>query len=432
MENTRHDVSRQNGVAPIQSLQAANLRAALQRAAAKPNGLLIGDKLIQRITGPVSITILKPPSNPSFYMPPIIFFGDVHYSTQGECEACNVDDGCYRISEDAFYQVFDHVATDEAPIDVYTESYMKEVKPNYYINKNGELSRTIEYFRRCAAWTASEKKRFPQPSCPTQHIRYQYGDPRHARMPQDGGAIFEHLLSIMHNDPDTTKKLIMDTPHPIIRKIGQYIIDAFYEFGVYDMSKLAILPMKYSNIMYELLMKIPPSYSRIRKQLEKMPKGFDPESIKFLIYESILNLPNMSLLSRWMADVYLFLRLFKVPTEGLSPALAIMYFGNDHAVTFTYFLQIKFNYEVIYHDELTAEQWLHSKKNNIHTYARCLVINKHIDVNHLLHTSERQLKHHASVKKKRNMSLKKEKKGGSTLPSVFKKGGRTTKNKRRD
>jgi len=362
-----------------------------------PNGLLVGDTLIKRITGPISVTILKPPANPPFYMPPMILFGDAHHSTHGECEECKVADGCYRISDPAFYMAFDSVSTKEEPVDFYLEIFMSELLTNFSISKKGEIYRTMEFFDRCASWSSFTKSRIPKLSCPTKTVRYQYGDLRPADRTQISGIDFDILLSSMHNNPKTTKESII-TPRYIPRyrrqlattnrELATPIIKAFDVFDGYNMRKMPD-PAIYTEQMYQLIMNASPKYSRIAKQLQKMPKGFNPEWIKDIIYNSIVqkNIGRFNL-SAWILDLYTLLRIFKNPTNGPTPALSVVYYGNSHTIPMTTFLTEKLGYEIIYSDKGSMEN--KPKDNYRNTYNRCIVFNKHIDVNALLAESHQQ------------------------------------------
>ena len=370
-------------------LNEATINNVSKNALDKPNGILIGDTLIKRITGPISVTILKPPMNPPFYMPPMILFGDVHFSTRGECEECKVVDGCYRISDPAFYQAFDRVSTKEEPIDFYLEYFMKDAPNEYPSSKSGEIFRTMEFFQQCAAWKTSEKKRYSLNSCPTKTIRYQYGDLRIADRQKVPGTEFDNLLEAMHTNPLwTSSTIIMRPKYPINRELGNPIIDAFDKFKGYNMEKMPD-PTIYTEQMYQLLMNASPKYSRIAKQLQKMPKGFNPEWIKDIIYNSIVQ-KNVGRLKwkAWMMDLYTLLRIFKNPTNGPYSALSVMYYGILHIIPMTKFLTEKMGYEIIYSDARSMKEIL--KKNSRNRDERCIIFNKHIDINALITESHKQ------------------------------------------
>jgi len=388
------------------SLNPSELRAALQRVAAKPNGLLVGNQLIKRVSGPASVTLLKPPANPPFHMPPIIFFGDIHWSIHGECEECDGRDGCYRISKGSFYQVFDRVATKEAPIDVYVEYFMKDMPYHQPFQTLGELARTREYIRKCAAWDKTEEKRYSTPSCPTQNIRYQYGDPRASDPSHVSGTIFEYILDYLHISPDKTKKLILESSDPLTQHIGKPMIDAFETFNGFTQYGKYINPMIYADQMYNLLLNVSPQDSRIAKQLQKMPNGFNKKWIEELIYDSIIEIKDEWYLNNWMADVYTLLRLFKTPKGGPSPALAIMYFGDYHRRVIVNFLIKRLGYEAIYSDNIMEEKKPKSNKRNL--TARCIIFNKHIPLNDLFHNpvlSKGKRRRHRSRKSGQSLGI---------------------------
>lgn len=362
------------------SFHPAELKSALQQT--KPNGLLVGNRLIKRISGPASVTLLKPPANPPFLMPPVIFFGDVHFSVHGECEQCDGRDGCYRISNGSFYQVFDRVATKDAPIDVYVESFMKDMPYHEPFPQKGEMARTRDFIRKCAAWNKIEQKREQTPSCPTRNIRYQYSDPRQAHPVQVKGTTFEYLLDMMHNSPVHTKEYILKSSDPLTQEIGKQIIKAFEGFKGITKERKPINLEEYTFEMYELIKAASPEHSRIAKQLQKMPNAFNKEWLLEVIHDAIRKLHlNDWYLNTWMADVYTILRLFKTSKDGISPALAIMYFGNYHRQVIVNFLIKRLGYEAIYSDEQINENKL--EPNNRNLTARCVIFNKHIPLTNL-------------------------------------------------
>lgn len=362
-------------------------------------GLLLGDQLIQRITGPMRVTILKPPSSPPFSMPPILLFGDVHFSIEGECADCMVNDGCYRISEDAFFQALDRVSTKDAPIDFYIESYMKDIPNSHRIAAVGEIQRATNSIRRCAAWNKSKKQRYRRNACPTETVRYHYGDLRQTNPDQDEGAYFEYIMMLMHKNPKVVKEKILSFPSDhVFYQLGKPIIDAFDAFNGYDMTQMPD-PVLYSNLMYRLITRVSPRYSRIRKQFNKRPKGFPPEWIVPLIYHSILYLGDRRYISGWLMDVYTILRVFKM-SEGPPAALTVMYFGNSHVNTLTRFLRDVVGYDTVYHDEMDDA--------NESRISRCLVFKERIDLQPLLRIQQggRRMKHRRNTKKLNNANKK--------------------------
>jgi len=290
---------------------------------------------------------------------------------------------------------------------------MTEISNNYKYPKNGELWRTVEFFNQCAAWKTSEQKRYRRESCPTENIRYQYGDPRQVSSRQVNGVLFERIVRLIHMDPnriidpDKLRKTILSASDPIAQEIGNRVINAFETF---DGFTEGIIPNAeiYTDQMYELIMNISPQYSRIRKQLEKMPKDFRPEWIKIIIYNSILSAGDTWISSPWILNVYTILRLFKVQKDGPSPALSVMYFGNAHTMIIMQFLTKNFGYKMIYSDELVEEHKPENDKRNL--TARCLIFNKHININKLLINGQEQ---------RQRIALRQEKRGRKSV-----KGGR--------
>ena len=113
----------------------------------KPSGLKLHEDgpVVKKISGPVSLYYLKPPTD--FYfkykgqinMPLVLLFGDLHQSYDNLCEPCNHDDGCMEIYSPAFLTLLDNLSTLESPIDFYTESAKGWIQNHDFLKKQGIL-----------------------------------------------------------------------------------------------------------------------------------------------------------------------------------------------------------------------------------------------------------------------------------------------------
>ena len=167
--------------------------------------MLIKDKKIERISGPVSFALLKPKKfifdelkKEGVHLPIFMLFGDEHFSTEKQCEKCTCDGSssykgcCMPIYSNEFLRLIDSMATTEYPIDFGIEGFnLIEDKKTFkqYGELAGELFKqhkskdimekireniTICYQRELRGTELYEKY------CPTKNIRWHYMDARQA------------------------------------------------------------------------------------------------------------------------------------------------------------------------------------------------------------------------------------------------------------
>lgn len=157
------------------------------------SGLHIGDRVIRRISGPVSMYYLKPSverfieaQQQGLNLPLLLLFGDMHRSSEMACESCTCDkphDCCLKLSDLSFLKDLDRIA-EAYPIDFSTES-----APYFYvpIMKN-RLHNKGFLFQDLIAETATNcHVRTPASTrCPTRFIRWQHVDSRFMRHTIEG------------------------------------------------------------------------------------------------------------------------------------------------------------------------------------------------------------------------------------------------------
>jgi len=95
----------------------------------EPKGLLIGDMLLKKLTGPVSIDILVPKPIDKIpiefrdnSLPVMMLFGDIHFSRLRGCDSCTIDKNCIAINQVEFLKGLDTIAKD-IPTNVYIEQF---------------------------------------------------------------------------------------------------------------------------------------------------------------------------------------------------------------------------------------------------------------------------------------------------------------------
>jgi len=150
------------------------------------NGLILKDKIINRISGPVSMYYLTPSlrelhnyKEENIDLPLIILFGDHHYSRENMCPNCDCDEKscCYEIYHTDFLKELDKIAK-SFPIDFYTE--FSPTRINAYQNSSSGI-----LFYNFIQHTIKDCHNVPLRSlpnykqkCPTQYIRWHYTDTR--------------------------------------------------------------------------------------------------------------------------------------------------------------------------------------------------------------------------------------------------------------
>ena len=87
---------------------------------------------IKRLSGPVSCSLVQPNIQYN-YLPTLLLFGDVHFSTANECMITDNDNDAIEIYKPEFFKLFsdlyndrsvDNSFTPEAyPIDIYSEDW---------------------------------------------------------------------------------------------------------------------------------------------------------------------------------------------------------------------------------------------------------------------------------------------------------------------
>jgi hypothetical protein len=144
----------------------------------------LSTKTIERISGPVSMYILKPKENilQRFSGLPIyMLFGDYHESNENMCKE-DKSPGTYNIYDIKFLNIFSKLSTPEEPIDfflegsdLHTRTFNEPINNSYPLNKLSNIY--VECYenrgRKLAAYEYDQKK------CKNiKNIRWQSADPR--------------------------------------------------------------------------------------------------------------------------------------------------------------------------------------------------------------------------------------------------------------
>jgi hypothetical protein len=90
------------------------------------SGIKIGDRLIQRISGPVSFRLLRPVRRND---PLVMLLGDEHNSFFGQCSNCtckkSMESCCYRSYDPEFLQLLDLLASPKKKIKIFVEAFTR-------------------------------------------------------------------------------------------------------------------------------------------------------------------------------------------------------------------------------------------------------------------------------------------------------------------
>lgn len=179
-------------------------------------GLKINDKIIKKISGPVSFTILKPNIVTYKYLynhlynqkeyggetiirktklPLIILFGDEHFSFKHRCEPCENEDGCFNIYDDSFLSQLNSISNDENPVEFYTETFnINKSNKHFKYEMQGFMDVLHEEIKNCFDKKDKEKCIYP-------NIKWQYGDLRN----QNEEYVNENILFV--NDTEADKQI---------------------------------------------------------------------------------------------------------------------------------------------------------------------------------------------------------------------------------
>ena len=146
---------------------------------------IINEQKIKKLSGPVSLHILKPDlsyynhmkSEYNIHTPIFILFGDIHDSKKNHCRSCRCDPKnktcCYRVYDNDFLQLIDEVADQHYPIDFFMEGFV-HLEQKMKLD-NDEIDQPIPMLRErlhtCYKRELRGTKKYSR-ECPTSKIRW--------------------------------------------------------------------------------------------------------------------------------------------------------------------------------------------------------------------------------------------------------------------
>jgi hypothetical protein len=407
-------------------------------------GLLINDTLVSSISGPVGLTILKPTVafHKSHHKAPIIIlFGDRHNSNDYLCESCGCESDqkscCYEVYSPQFLKLIDDIAKDhivyfniEGGLDIYEKFNAKSEDIYQQIKQASRpypIIKVREYIHAC--YSKKYKQSYPESYknlCPTQHIIWQKADARQSYWEIDKELFYkydfhkclQHFFSILRNFLDNTEKAIQSgikETDKCSKQCSYYFKDdtiilmkSFFEPDFYkrvaehrrDNNSVSpiykqIEKMKSEDQRNEWRAYIDEYYKyyedtkRNKDTLNNETKTFFNKMIDLVkdnksadlqrlintkrnvagrVLKEILSYNGMAL------DLYFLTRSFKTTSDNKNPLISIGYFGRNHVENLIHFLvNITKNYESVL-----------DIGRDVDKLTRCLVIDKHIDINALI------------------------------------------------
>ena len=248
--------------------------------------LTINHQTIDKLSGPVTLTILKPKETyfrdlkkNDIYAPIFILFGDHHRSLSRSCKSC--DNNCYKIYDKQFLKLIDSLAEPDYPVDFFIEGsgdiinlLPSDIKEKY----NSLIPRLREniaacYNRKLRGTTQYEEE------CPTKNIRWHFGDARWwlSNKKYNFEAFIQMFLEDFAeniNNVDLNPKTFLFAVVSVAKKLSQYFPreDVIRYFSLIETTGL--FTEEFSDIWLKGDNDIK---SLIKKQLNKVLEQSEPE-----------------------------------------------------------------------------------------------------------------------------------------------------------
>jgi hypothetical protein len=161
--------------------------------------LIVNDKHIERISGPVSLHVFQPnlrafaqqKSIEVSQCPTILLFGDEHFESKFECKEC-VGETCVHIYDDDFILMLNKEMASEYSITVFVETwnhmdfvdienFTPDTIENQSIKKQPPLKQLeLNYYGCFATQLKEQNNKLYSKICKASKINWMLGDPRNA------------------------------------------------------------------------------------------------------------------------------------------------------------------------------------------------------------------------------------------------------------
>ena len=340
--------------------------------------LIFGDKVVNKISGPVSMHILKPLNNQKEFLnlPLIILFGDAHLSTENMCDKESKDD-TFEIYDVNFLKLFNDCVDATDKIDFYVEggdlhAAVRPENPNKYPSLILKSLFSQCYINpRSSVNTSSGKQLAPyehsKEGCKQiPKIRWQSGDIRFFFDPESKnkkfGATLErllkkiisnftdkeltkegltHVLSSLNKNPSSPEIADITSPEEKLDNIG------------YLFTQLtSITGPGCEDVTEELKKIILPSDGLINKEMDKMPEltrkklqDYILEYFRYTYMNTCTNqLKHMSKIIDFQTN---FINLVSGCLNGKDITANLAYFNTNKALIIKYYLFVIQKYGII-------------------------------------------------------------------------------------
>ncbi len=402
-------------------------------------GFIVNNHVIESISGPVYMSVLKPKL--TFYKqmkaPIFILFGDIHTKITNTCVqcSCSIDKSCcYSVYSKDFLKLIDDISKDpKYPTDFYLEAALtwydkySTMDKQFYTEIIGYdmadpdvMFYLIEKIRACYNRQLKNKnKTLYKELCPTEYIRWQLADIRQLDIKdttyiydnflfnfkslftlyQTGSdvqddkliKILKYISSIPKNKEylDTLKHITEQNYYDYIDKPTTLIFKQILKMPLNEQKQWDIWCKKYYDYMYTTLKStLKTDFDTMKKyiiELINLIKEYivnnDINKIKSFLEKIDLSIAydisNFIMdISIISLDLYFLSRSFKKPLDSEKPLISIGYFGRRHCVNIHHFLM---NIVDEYEDVFTENNPRDDKIDY-----RCIKINKNVNLDDII------------------------------------------------
>jgi hypothetical protein len=393
--------------------------------------LVINGKNIHQLSGPVSITILKPKKDfynilkkKSIHAPIFILFGDIHFSSSNQCDDNSKQ--CHKIYDNSFLKTFDGIHRTKYPVDFFIEGFLhlenklRKLKPE---ERDQPIPMLKDRLHVCYKKELRNTDLYKE-LCPTNGVRWHSADIRHAiDNPNYNFESFIDKFSEVIEGISLHKKVTVKLLKEIIsmRLLDYYMKEDIIHYlhilkkGLSDTSFADDFIDEYNSLVMKQVYKMPyachiemwkqmikeyivynitTNVKRMKTKMdEKLPtllcKYFETDNEfyleKFVEYvnkhKDYLEKYNDNFLefNAIFLDLYMLTRSFKKPDNDINSFVSISYFGKDHCNTIKHFLtKIMKTYDIVYdHSNF-------KKDDDEKSVSRCVKIEPIVSVDDIL------------------------------------------------
>ena len=139
-------------------------------------GLHLGDFIIKKISGPISMEVIRTSSKvENIHLPLIILWGDNHSGNM--CSSCDIKEDCYTIYDDSLLKNINKIAS-KYPLSFYTESTY-DYFSSYFSGSSDSV--LFKYFIEDKIYNCLNRKHDFSTKCPYKNIEWHSTDIRYMK-----------------------------------------------------------------------------------------------------------------------------------------------------------------------------------------------------------------------------------------------------------